>query len=241
MATVAGYKAVLLATEKLGKMFPLLMTAAGTIPPANVLVLGAGVAGLQAIATAKRLGAKVEAFDVRSAVKEQVKSLGATFVEIEGVEDMETGGGYAKEQSAEFLKKQQAALSARLAKVNVVITTAQVFGKKAPILLTADMVKHMHPGSVIVDLAAEQGGNCELTVPGRTVEKDGVSVIGAVNLPASIPVDASQMYARNVYNLLKLIYPKADATPDFADEVLKGACITRDGRIVQETVRTALS
>jgi len=239
MATVAGYKAVLLATEKLGKMFPMLMTAAGTVPAATVLILGAGVAGLQAIATAKRLGARVEAFDVRAAVKEQVKSLGATFIEIEGTEDMETKGGYAKEQSAEFIKKQQAALTARLAKVNAVITTAQVFGKRAPILLTAEMVKAMRPGSVIVDLAAEQGGNCELTEAGKVVEKNGVTIMGAVNLPALLPIDASMMYSKNVINLFKLLYPKPDAAPDFNDEVVKGACITRNGEIVNENVRAA--
>ena len=239
MATVAGYKAVLLVTERLGKMFPLLMTAAGTVPAATVLVLGAGVAGLQAIATAKRLGARVEAFDVRAAVKEQIKSLGATFIEVEGTEDMETKGGYAKEQSAEFLKKQQATLVARLSKVNAVITTAQVFGKKAPILLTKEMVAVMRPGSVIVDLAAEQGGNCELTEAGKTVEWHGICIIGAVNLPATIPVDASLMYSKNIINLFKLLYPKADAVPDFNDEVIKGACITRNGEIVNESVRAA--
>ena len=240
MATVAGYKAVLLATEKLGKMFPLLMTAAGTVPPATVLVLGAGVAGLQAIATAKRLGAKVEAFDPRPAVMEQVKSLGATFVEMEMPEDAETKGGYAKELSPEFIKKELEAIAARLPKVNVVITTAQIFGKRAPLLITKEMVKQMPPGSVIIDLAAEQGGNCEWTKAGTTVVKDGVSIVGAVNLPASIPVDASQLYARNVYNLFKLLYPKPDATPDFDDEVVKGACITRDGAIVNEQVRKSL-
>lgn len=240
MATVAGYKAVLLATERLGKMFPLLMTAAGTVPAATVLVLGAGVAGLQAIATAKRLGARVEAFDVRSAVKEQIKSLGATFIEVEGTEDMETKGGYAKEQSPDFLKRQQATLTARLPKVNTVITTAQVFGKRAPILLTREMVQAMRPGSVIVDLAAEQGGNCELTEAGKTVEQYGVIIMGAVNLPATIPVDASLMYSKNVINLFKLLYPTPDATPDFNDEIVKGACITRDGEIVNESVRAAL-
>lgn len=240
MATVAGYKAVLLATEKLGKMFPLLMTAAGTVPPATVLVLGAGVAGLQAIATAKRLGAKVEAFDVRSAVKEQVKSLGATFLEMEVTENLETAGGYAKEQSAEFLKKQMEMLKARMPKINVIITTAQVFGKKAPTLITEDMVKLMHRGSVIVDLAAEQGGNCELTEAGKTIEKHGVTIIGAVNLPATIPIDASQMYSRNIMTLFRLLYPKVDAVPDFNDDIVKGSCITRGGEVVHEAVRTAL-
>jgi NAD(P) transhydrogenase subunit alpha len=240
MATVAGYKAVLLATERLGKMFPLMMTAAGTVPPATVLILGAGVAGLQAIATAKRLGAKVEAFDPRPAVKDQVKSLGATFIEMEMPKDAETAGGYAKELSQEFIRKEWEAIGARLPQVHVVITTAQVFGKKAPILITADMVKLLRPGAVIVDLAAEQGGNCELTEAGKTVEHHGVTIIGAVNLPAAIPTDASLMYSKNVINLFKLLYPKADATPDFNDEIVQGACITRNGEIVNENVRTAL-
>ena len=236
MATVAGYKAVMLATEHLGKMFPLLMTAAGTVPPANVMILGAGVAGLQAIATAKRLGAKVEAFDVRAAVKEQVKSLGAVFIEVDYEEKAEGAGGYAREQSAEFIRKQQEALSARLPKTHVVISTAQVFGKRAPVILTAGMVRLMHAGSVIVDLAAEQGGNCELTEPGKTVVKHGVTIVGAVNLPATIPTDASMLYARNVLNLFKHLYPKTDAVPDFEDEVTKGACITRGGEIGYEMV-----
>lgn len=241
MATVAGYKAVLLATERLGKMFPLLMTAAGTVPPATVLVLGAGVAGLQAIATAKRLGAKVEAFDPRPAVKEQVKSLGAAFIEMElPKEDVETAGGYAKEQSEEFIKKEMEAIAARLPKVDVVISTAQVFGKQAPILISEEMVKMMKRGSVIVDLAAEQGGNCALTEAGKTIEKHGVTIIGAVDVPALVPVDASLMYAKNVVNLFKLLYPKKDATPDFEDEIVKGACITRDGRIVHESVKTVI-
>jgi NAD(P) transhydrogenase subunit alpha len=247
MATVAGYKAVLLATEKLGKMFPLMMTAAGTVPPATVLILGAGVAGLQAIATAKRLGARVEAFDPRVAVKEQVKSLGATFVEMEMPEDTETAGGYAKELSPEFIKKEMEAIGSRLPKVNVVITTAQVFGKRAPILITAHMVKLLRPGSVIVDVAAEQGGNCELTEAGKTIEENGVSIIGAVNLPATIPVDASLMYSKNIVNLFRHLYPKSDpdkpgqtAIPDFDDEIAKGACITRNGEIVNEKVKNSL-
>lgn len=240
MATVSGYKAVLLATERLGKMFPLMMTAAGTVPPATVLILGAGVAGLQAIATAKRLGAKVEAFDPRPAVRDQVKSLGATFVEMEMPKDAETAGGYAKELSQEFIAKEWEAISARLPNVHVVITTAQVFGKKAPILITPEMVRLLRPGAVIVDLAAEQGGNCELTEAGKTVEHHGVSIIGAVNLPATIPTDASLMYSKNVINLFTLLYPKPDATPDFNDEIVKGACITRNGGVMNESVRSAL-
>lgn len=240
MATIAGYKAVLIAAGEIGKMFPLLMTAAGTITPATVLILGAGVAGLQAIATAKRLGAKVEAFDPRPAVKEQVKSLGATFVEMEMPEDAETTGGYAKELSPEFIKKEMEAISARLPKVDVIISTAQVFGKKAPILITEEMVKILRPGSVIVDLAAEQGGNCELTEANKKMVKHGVTIIGVVNLPASIPVDASQMYARNVNNLFKNMFPKPDSAIDFEDDVNNGACITRNGEIVNETVENAV-
>ncbi len=240
MATIAGYKAVLLGAERLDKMFPLLMTAAGTVAPATVLILGAGVAGLQAIATAKRLGARVEAFDPRPAVKEQVKSLGATFVDMEITENVETAGGYAKEQSEEFLKREQEVIDARLPKVDVVISTAQIFGKKAPVLITADMVKQMRHGSVIVDLAAEQGGNCELTEPGKMVEKHGVRIIGAVNLAATVPVHASQMYAKNIVNLLQHMYPKGNPNLDFTDEIVKGCCITRNGEIINESVRKAL-
>jgi len=241
MATVAGYKAVLVAADHLAKMFPLLMTAAGTVPPSSVLILGAGVAGLQAIATAKRLGAKVEAFDPRPAVKEQVKSLGATFLEMELPPDAETAGGYAKELSAEFLKKEQETIASRLPKVDVVVSTAQVFGKRSPILITAKMVSLMAPGSIIVDLAAEQGGNCELTRAGSTVLKDGVSIIGAVNLPATIAVHASQMYAKNVVNLFQTLYPKGASTPAFDDEVTSGCCMTHDGTIRNDAVRASLA
>lgn len=239
MATLAGYKAVLIGANHLGKIFPLMMTAAGTIPPSNVLILGAGVAGLQAIATAKRLGAKVEAFDPRPAVKEQVKSLGANFVEMElPEEDVETSGGYAKEQSDAFLKAEQDAIGARLPKVDVVVTTAQIFGKKAPILITEEMIKTMRPGSVIVDLAAEQGGNTDITEADRTIEKHGVTVYGAVNLPATLPVHASQMYSKNITNLFKQIFQPEGI--DFEDEITKGACITRDGNIVNELVASAI-
>jgi NAD(P) transhydrogenase subunit alpha len=241
MATIAGYKAVLLAADRLTKIFPLMMTAAGTISPATVLILGAGVAGLQAIATAKRLGAKVEAFDPRPAVKEQVKSLGATFIDMEIPEDAETAGGYAKEMSPEFIKKEMEAIGARLPKADVVITTAQVFGKKAPLLITAEMVAMLRPGSVIVDLAAEQGGNCELTEAGRQVEKHGVSIIGAVNVPAMVPVDASAMYAKNLLNLFQYLYKKGTEGPDFTDDIPKGCCITRGGEIVNESFRNAYS
>jgi H+-translocating NAD(P) transhydrogenase subunit alpha len=238
MSTVAGYKAVLLATEHLGKMFPLLMTAAGTITPATVLVLGAGVAGLQAIATAKRLGARVEAFDARPAVREQIQSLGATFIEMELPQDAETAGGYAKEQSTEFLKREQEVICARFPKVDVVISTAQVFGKRAPLLITTEMVKSLRPGSVIVDLAAEQGGNCELTQAGQTIEHEGVTVVGATNVPAMLPIDASQLYAHNVVNLFRYLYPATGAQPDSTDELVKGVCVTRNGEIVHELLQS---
>lgn len=240
MATVAGYKAVLMAADHLPKMFPLLMTAAGTVAPAGVFVLGAGVAGLQAIATAKRLGAKIEAFDPRPAVKEQVKSLGAMFIEMEMPENIETEGGYAKEASPEFIKKEMEAIAARLPKVDIVITTAQVFGKKAPVLITKDMTELMRPGSVIVDLAAQQGGNCELTVAGKTVHHNGVAIIGAVDVPSSVPVHASQLYAKNITNLFLHLFQKDSTTPDFEDEIVKGACITRNGEVVHSMVKASL-
>lgn len=238
MSTIAGYKAVLLATEHLGKMFPLLMTAAGTVTPATVLVLGAGVAGLQAIATAKRLGARVEAFDARPAVREQIQSLGATFVEMDLPPDAETAGGYAKEQSAEFLKREQEVICARFPRVDVVISTAQVFGKRAPLLITTEMVKSLRPGAVIVDLAAEQGGNCELTHAGQTIEHEGVTVVGATNVPAMLPVDASLLYAHNVVNLFRYLYPATGTQPDSTDELVKGTCVTRNGDIVHELLQS---
>jgi NAD(P) transhydrogenase subunit alpha len=241
IATVAGYKAVLVAAYHLGKFFPLLMTAAGTIPPANVMILGAGVAGLQAIATAKRLGAKVEAFDPRPAVKEQVKSLGAQFIEMEIIENVETAGGYAKEQSEAFLLKEREAIASRLPKMDIVITTAQVFGKRAPLLITEDMVKMMRTGSIIVDLAADQGGNCELSKPRETVVKHGVTVIGVVNLANTIPVHASQMYSKNITNLFLHLYKSPDGKLDFSDEITKGACLTHQGEIVNESVKKIIS
>jgi NAD(P) transhydrogenase subunit alpha len=240
MATLAGYKAVLLATEHLAKMFPLLMTAAGTIPPANVLVLGAGVAGLQAIATARRLGARVEAFDPRPAVQEQARSLGATFLDMPLPEDVETAGGYAREQSAVFLRQEQETIGRRLPVMEVVICTAQVFGKRAPVLITADMLALLKPGAVVVDLAAEQGGNCEATRQNEVVEVHGVTVIGAVNLPATLPVDASQLYAHNVVALFQYLYPAAGAPPGNADEIERAVCVTRDGEVVNELARAAL-
>lgn len=239
MASIAGYQAVILAAQHLGKFFPLMMTAAGTIPPARVLILGAGVAGLQAIATAKRLGARVEAFDVRPAVREQVESLGAQFVEMEFEEDAETAGGYAKEMSEEFLLKEREIIGGRLARIDAVISTAQVFGKQAPVLITGEMVKQMSEGSVIVDLAAEQGGNCELTEAGKDVVRDGVTICGPLNLPATLPIDASQMYSKNVTNLVRSLYAEDDGSLDFEDEITQSACITHNGEIVNAMVKEA--
>lgn len=237
MATLAGYKAVLLAANKLPKIFPLMMTAAGTVPPASVLVLGAGVAGLQAIATAKRLGAKVEAFDPRPVVKEQVMSLGAQFVEMDIQEDAETAGGYAKMQSEEFLRREQETIASRLPKIDVVVSTAQVFGSKSPILVTQEMVGKMKPGSVIVDIAAEQGGNCELTKAGETVENHGITIMGPVNLPAALPVHASLMYSKNITNLFLHLFQAGDGQLDFEDEITRGACITRQGELVNDWLK----
>lgn len=241
MATIAGYKSVLIAATRLNKLFPLFMTAAGTLPPAVVLILGAGVAGLQAIATARRLGAKVEAFDPRPAVRDQVKSLGATFIEMELEAQAETAGGYAREQSEEFLRKEQEVIGKRLPHVDVVISTAQVFGKRPPVLITAEMVRMMKPGSIIVDLAAEQGGNCELTQAGTTAERDGVSIMGPVNLPASVPTHASQLYAKNVVNLIQQLYQNGSVRPDFTDEIARGCVITDGGTVANETVKKLLS
>lgn len=242
MATLAGYKAVLMAANHLGKIFPLLMTAAGSIPPATTFVLGAGVAGLQAIATAKRLGSKVEAFDPRPAVEEQVKSLGATFVHMEVPEEnVETTGGYAKQQSDAFLIAEQEAIGARLPKVDVIITTAQIFGKAAPILITEEMVKMMRPGSVIVDLAIEGGGNCELTESGKTVVKHGVTIIGTLNLPATLSVNGSGMFSKNLLNLFKNLFQSEDNALDFEEEVTAGACITHAGDIQNELVKKSMS
>ena len=241
MATIAGYKAVLLAAGELPRVFPLMMTAAGTLAPARVLVIGAGVAGLQAIATAKRLGAVVMAYDVRPAVREQVESLGAQFVDL-GLEtaDSEDAGGYAKDQGEEFLLRQQAALGEVLAECNVVITTAAVPGMKAPILVTGSMVAGMQPRSVIVDLAAERGGNCELTVPGQNTEAHGVLILGPVNLPASVPYHASQMYAHNVSKFLQHLAGYGEILFDDYDEITQGTLVTRGGRIVHPRVLEAM-
>jgi proton-translocating NAD(P)+ transhydrogenase subunit alpha len=240
-ATVSGYRAVLIAAQEQGRFFPMLMTAAGTIPPAQVLVLGAGVAGLQAIATARRLGAVVTAFDIRAAVKEQIESLGAKFFEVEGVGDAEAEGGYARELTPEEQEKQRQALQAQMAKSDVIITTALVPGRPAPKLISADAVAGMHPGAVIVDLAGEAGGNCELARPGETyVTDNGVTIATPLNVPSSMAEHASQLYGRNVLSLLELMTGEDAALQlDFDDEVIAGACITRGGEIVHERAREA--
>ncbi|HET7744741.1 MAG TPA: Re/Si-specific NAD(P)(+) transhydrogenase subunit alpha [Gaiellaceae bacterium] len=225
-ATVAGYKAVLIAADRVPKLFPMLMTAAGTIAPVRALVIGAGVAGLQAIATARRLGAVVSAFDVRPAVQEQVESLGASFLDL-GIRGEETEGGYAKELTPEQQAQQQNALAERIPDFDVVVTTAAVPGRPAPRLIPASSVEAMRPGSVIVDLAAETGGNCELTVPGEIVERAGVSIVGTTNLPSQMPFHASQLYSRNVASLLQHLAPNGELALDWEDEITSGACVTR--------------
>lgn len=232
-ATVAGYRAVLIAAGEMGRFFPMLMTAAGTIPPAQVLVLGAGVAGLQAIATARRLGAVVTGFDVRSAVKEQIQSLGARFFEVEGLGDAEAAGGYARELTDEEQERQRAALAVQMGKSDVIVTTALVPGRPAPKLISAEAVAGMRAGSVIVDLAAEAGGNCELARPGETYTTDGGVIVAApLNVPSSMAEHASMLYSRNVLALLELGF-------DFEDEVIRGACVVRDGEIVHDGARAA--
>jgi NAD(P) transhydrogenase subunit alpha len=235
-ASLAGYKAVLMAANRLGKFFPMLMTAAGTIPPAHVLVLGVGVAGLQAIATARRLGAIVEAYDVRTAAREEVESLGATFLALQ-LETQEGEGGYAHQQSEEFLIMQRTLLTDRVAAADVAITTAAVPGKRAPLLVTASMVKGMRRGSVLVDLAAETGGNCEVTSPGQVTTVDGVCIDGTTNIPSTMASHASQLYARNVANLLQHLIDKGELKLDFADEITRGCCVTCSGQIVNERAR----
>ncbi len=232
MSSLAGYKSVLLGAAYLGKYLPMMMTAAGTIKPSRVLILGAGVAGLQAIATAKRLGAMVEAFDVRPAVKEQVESLGARFVDVPLESDTETKGGYAKELSKEAQDRQRKVIHDHVKMADVVISTALIPGKKAPTLITKEMVDNMTPGSVIVDLAAEQGGNCEYTKAGETTTVNGVHVLGPLNLPATMPVHASQMYARNIVALLKNMVKEGEVIFDLNDEVTLYTTITKDGEVI---------
>lgn len=240
-ANIAGYKAVLLAANQYSRYFPMFMTAAGSIAPAKVLILGAGVAGLQAIATARRLGAVVEVFDTRPAVKEEVMSLGAKFVEVEGAADASKAGGYAVEQNAEFLQKQKAKIHEHARKADIIITTAQIPGRKAPILITRDMLEDMRPGSVVVDLASATGGNTELTINSQTVMHHGITIIGNSALAASMPSDASKLYSKNVLNFLKLIITKDGSIHlNWEDDLVKGTCIVHDGNIVNERVISLL-
>ncbi len=242
MATIAGYKAVLLAADNSKKMFPLLMTASGTVSPAHVFVIGAGVAGLQAIATARRLGAVVRAFDVRPAVKEQVESLGAKFVELElSADEAEGKGGYAKAMGEEFYRKQQELMASVVEESDIVVTTAAVPGKKAPVLIGEDVVKKMRPGSVILDLAAERGGNCAVTRAGETVESNGVKVLGPVNLPSTIPYHASQMYARNLLALVRHLIKNGGLEPNVEDEIIRDTILTHKGDVVNSQVKELLN
>ncbi len=241
-ANIAGYKAVLIAAESLPKFFPMLMTAAGTVFAARALVIGAGVAGLQAIATARRLGAQVWGYDVRPIVKEQVESLGAKFLEFDlGIADAEDKGGYAKALSADASRRQQEMLGEKTKEFDLVITTALVPGRPAPRLVTKETVAGMRAGSVIVDLAAEAGGNCELTEPDQVVVRHGVTIHGPTNLPATMPVHASQLYARNVTELLHEFVKNGAVALDFADEIVKGACVTHGGEVVNDAVKAALA
>ena len=240
-ANIAGYKAVLLAATSYSRYFPMFMTAAGSIAPAKVLILGAGVAGLQAIATARRLGSVVEVFDTRPAVKEEVMSLGAKFVEVEGAADASKAGGYAVEQSEEFQAKQKAKIHEHARKADIIITTAQIPGRKAPILITTQMLEDMRPGSVIVDLAASTGGNTELTENNKTVMHHGVAIIGTSTLPATMPSDASKLYSKNVLNFLKLIINKEGGINlNWEDDIVKGTCIVFDGKIVNDRIQSLL-
>ncbi|MFW5925057.1 MAG: Re/Si-specific NAD(P)(+) transhydrogenase subunit alpha [Myxococcota bacterium] len=239
-ASIAGYKAAVLAAAHLDKYFPLLTTAAGTIQPARVVIMGAGVAGLQALATAKRLGAVVEVSDIRPAVKEQIESLGGKFIDVPMEEGGEDAGGYAKEVSKEFLQKQQEIVKQRVLAADAVITTALVPGKPAPKLITAEMVQGMRPGAVIVDLAVEQGGNCELSQPGEDVVEHGVLIVGHRNLPATMPRDASTLYARNVLAVMLHLAPKGELTLDLEDEITTGALLTHQGEVRHEPTRNAL-
>jgi NAD(P) transhydrogenase subunit alpha len=240
MATIAGYKAVLLGADALPKLFPMMMTAAGTLAAARVFVVGAGVAGLQAIASARRLGAVVHAYDVRPVVREQVESLGGRFVELELETDTaEDAGGYAKELGEDFYNKQREMMLSVVAESDVVITTAAIPGKKAPILITREMVEGMHRGSVVVDLAAERGGNCELTVPGERVDHNGITILGPLNIPADVPYHASQMYSKNITTFLLHLVKDGELVVDLDDEITKGTLITRDGAVVHERVLEA--
>ena len=241
-ANISGYKAVLIAANIFPRYFPMFMTAAGSIPPAKVLILGAGVAGLQAIATARRLGAVVEVFDTRPAVKEEVMSLGAKFIEVEGAADASKAGGYAVEQSPDFLKRQKQKISESVAKADIIITTAQIPGKKAPVLITSEMIDRMKSGSVIIDLAASTGGNTELTIDDTTVNHNGVRIIGNSRLPSSMPYDASKLYGKNIMNFLKLIISKEGVLNlDFSDDLVKGTCMSHGGKIFNDRLEELLN
>jgi NAD(P) transhydrogenase subunit alpha len=240
-STVAGYKAVLLAANALQKFFPMLMTAAGTVRPARVLVIGAGVAGLQAIATARRIGAVVEAFDTRPVVKEQVQSLGATFVELDvHLEDAQDAGGYARELSEQHIRREKELIHNRALQADVIITTALVPGKPAPVLVSAETVKAMRPGSVIVDLAGEQGGNCELTVPGETVVRHDVTIIAPLHISSDLAYHASQMYAKNISALVTLLAPKGELNLNFSDDIIDAVTVTAEGEVRHEPTRRRL-
>ncbi len=237
-ANIAGYKAVLLAVSNYPRFCPMLTTAAGSIPPARVLILGAGVAGLQAIATAKRLGAVVEVFDTRPSVKEEVQSLGAKFIEVDGAADASKAGGYAVEQNEDYKKKQQQRIAEAIAKADLVITTAQIPGKRAPVLITTEMVHSMKAGSVIVDLAASSGGNCEGTIDNQIVHQNGTTIIGNSNLPSTMPADASKVFGKNMFNFLKLmIDANGTLNLNFEDDLIKGTCMTHNGQIVNDRIK----
>ena len=239
-ANIAGYKSVVMCADTLGKIFPLMMTAAGTISPAKVVIMGAGVAGLQALGTAKRLGAVVEVSDIRPAVKEEVQSLGGKFIEVESDENMQDAGGYAKEASEEFLKKQKELIFKHITEADIVITTALVPGKKAPVLVTEEMVKNMRPGSVILDMAVEFGGNCEISEKGKTVNKYGVNIIGEPNLPSLVPNHSSEMYSKNLLSLITYIGKEGKVELNLEDEIVKGSLITHNKEVINPRVKELL-
>jgi NAD(P) transhydrogenase subunit alpha len=239
-ANIAGYKSVIMAANELGKIFPLMMTAAGTIQPARVVIMGAGVAGLQALGTAKRLGAIVEVSDIRPAVKEEVQSLGGRFIEVESEEDMQDEGGYAKEASEEFLKKQKELIFKHITEADIVITTALVPGRKAPVLVTGEMVKEMRPGSVVLDMATEFGGNCEISEKDKTVVKHDVTIIGESNLPSHVATNSSEVYSKNLQALLEYISEEGNVTLNLEDEIVAGSLISHNGEVVHERTKEAL-
>lgn len=237
---LAGYKSVILAANHLGKIFPLMMTAAGTISPAKVVIMGAGVAGLQALGTAKRLGAVVEVSDIRPAVKEEVQSLGGKFIEVETTENMQDEGGYAKEASEEFLKKQKELIYKHITEADIVITTALVPGKKAPVLVTEEMVKNMKPGSVVLDMAVEFGGNCEISEKGKIVKKHNVTLIGETNLPSMVPTHSSEMYSKNILSLIQHFSKDGKLELKAEDEIVKGCLLTRNGEVINDRIKELL-